>query len=181
MNMDEMYEQIINEQVEENKTEGFRIDDDGKAEWALKKIAQEKQELKKYNSVCDAMIDEYNAKKIKAEQKYENNTQFLRDQLQEYFGTVERKRTKTQENYKLPSGKLVLSYPKVKFVRDEEILTNWLENNQLDEFVKIKKSTDWKELKKKVQVSGSSIVTEDGEVVDGIIAEETEAEFKVEV
>jgi hypothetical protein len=174
---DNLAMQIIDEQFEE----GFQINSDALAEWALKKIAEERAEAQRYINVCDTMITEYVMKKQKAQERLESETGYLKGKLQEYFATVPHKATKTQEAYKLPSGTLKLKYGTPEFIRDEEKLVNWLEENGHEDKVKIKKTADWAEFKKLVTVSFDKVLTADGEVVEGITAQERPNTFEVEI
>ena len=85
--------QIIDEQFDE----GFIINNDNLAEWALKKISEERAEAQRYINVCDTMINEYSLKKQKATEQLNNKTGYLTAKLQEYFATVPHKASKTQE------------------------------------------------------------------------------------
>jgi phage host-nuclease inhibitor protein Gam len=169
--------QIIDEQFEE----GFKIDNDGLAEWALKKIAEEQAESQRYINVCDTMIAEYTRKRQKAQEQLETKTAYLKQKLQEYFATVPHKATKTQETYKLPSGTLKLKLPSVEFVRDDTALVEWLKNNGYGDKVKIKESPDWAEFKKLVTVSFDKVLTADGEIVEGVTVQEKPSSFEVEI
>jgi translation initiation factor IF-2 len=88
----EIIDIVIDEKSEES--EGFVIDRDEKAEWALRKIAEEKAEAQRYMNVCRSMISEYEEKIRKEEEKLKNKTSFLEGQLQRYFESVSHKVTK---------------------------------------------------------------------------------------
>ncbi len=173
---------IIDEALEEQTPsgEGFAIDSDSKAEWALRKIAEERAEALRYINVCQTMINEYQEKIRKAEEKLKSRTSNLEIQLRQYFETVARKVTKTQESYKLPSGTLKLKQPSPEFQRDEAQLLNWLKENALAEYIKVEEKPNWMELKKKVRISGASIVTEEGQIVDGVKVIEKTPVFEIE-
>ena len=169
---------IIDEAIE---FEGFVIDNDVKAEWALKKISEEKAEAQRYINICDTMISEYTFKKQQATEKLESKISGLRSLLQQYFETVPHKATKTQETYKLPSGQLKMKYPGPEFARDEEKLLNYLKENGMPEYIQTKESAKWADLKKVVTVSGDKVITEDGQIVDGVTVVERPPVFEVEV
>jgi phage host-nuclease inhibitor protein Gam len=99
--------------------------------------------------------------------------------LEKYFGTVQHKVTATEENYRLPSGKLVMKKPSMEFERDDESLLSWLKENGHPEFIKTKESVDWSSLKKTLVVVGGSVTDEDGQIVPCITAVEKPAEFKI--
>ena len=127
------------------------------------------------------MISEYRFKIDQYQQQIDNKTSYLKSQLQQYFETVDRKKTKTQETYKLPSGTLKKKYPSPDFIRDEEKLLKWLKDSNMTDLIKTKESADWATLKKAIQIEGTNVVTEDGEIVDGITVQEKDPVFDIEV
>ena len=169
--------QIIDEIVE---SEEFSIDNDHKAEWALRKIAEETIESQRYANVCDTVIAEYEFKKQKNKEQLDNKTSYLKQKLLEYFNSVEHKKTKTQETYKLPSGTLKLKYQSPECVRDDETLLKWLKESDKNEYVKVKESVDWAELKKIAQINGDKALTGDGEIIEGVTVVERSPKFDIE-
>jgi len=161
--------------------EQFTVDSDSKAEWAINQIKEQYTERDRLIKVCDEQIEIYNLKKEEYQKKCEDKTSYLKSMLQQYFATVEHKSTKTQESYELPSGKLRLKYPKEKFKIDDSKLLEWLKDNARIEYIETKVSPKWGEFKKAVAVVGNKVVTEEGQVVEGVAVEMTEPEFVVEV
>ncbi|MCX7921945.1 MAG: host-nuclease inhibitor Gam family protein [Clostridia bacterium] len=182
MNNDNLALKIIDEIIDDQSDtqEGFIIDNDTKAEWALRKIAEERAETQRYINVCKTMINEYQTKIQQAEEKLKGKTSFLEAQLQRYFESVPHNRTKTQETYKLPAGTLKVKYSPPEFKRDDEQLIKWLKENSLDEFLKVEEKANWSELKKKIRISGDIAITEDGQIVEGIKVVEKTPVFEVE-
>ena len=174
-------EVIADLEFEQPNYEPFRIDNDEKAEWALAKLREEQAEAQRIMNVCRSMIMHYEEQMKKAEEDFEKKTAYLRSQLEQYFDSVEKRRTKTQEVYKLPSGILRRKYPKPEFKRDEDKLLQWLKDRQMSEYIKIKESPDWANLKKAIQVVGNKAVDENGEVVEGITVVDRPPVFEVEV
>lgn len=113
----------------------------------------------------------------------DNEVGFFENKLREYFSSLDNvKTTKTQATYNLPSGKLLLKQREPEFVKDDAKLVEWLENNELNQLVKIKKSPDWATLKKDVSIVNNKVVsTYTGEIVEGITVIQRDPEFKVEV
>ena len=172
--------------IDEQFGEGFKIDNDNLAEWAVCKIAEDKAEFQRLINVCETKVLEYQEKIRKYQEQLDRKTSGLKGALQMYFETVPHKATKTQETYKLPSGTLKKKFGTPEFVRDDVKLVEWLENRG-DEFskqyIKVKKSADWTNLKKDLPyvVNGDKIITPDGEVVDGVTVNERPDSFEVEV
>lgn len=165
--------------MEEN--ENFAINDDKAAEWALKKIAAETAEAKRLTDVCDEMIAEYALKKAQYAEQLESKTAYLKGLLNGYFLTVPHKETKTQETYKLPSGKLVYKYAKPKYEVDNLVLADFLANNGYNEFVEVTPKAKWGDFKKLVDVVDGKVVDENGQIVEGVSVEMTQPEFEVEI
>ena len=165
--------------------DGFVIDTDAKAEWALAKIRAARSER-------DRMIEWYKAKINEITEQTEAETAYLEGMLSGYFRMTEQahKRTKTQETYSLPSGKLILKKQNPEYKRDDKKAVAWLKENGFPQFVKIKEELDWSSLKDASEAVNGQIVcgekiTEDGEIipliVDGINVVEREEKFVVEV
>lgn len=170
--------EMLDEAIEQSE---FKIDTDQKAEWALNVIREEQAEAQRLINVCNSQILYYQSEARKVQDKLENKTGNLKAMLFEYFQTVDRKTTKTQETYTLPSGKLKLKYPKPEFKRDDSKLVEWLENSGKTDYIKIKKSPDWATLKKAITVVGDKVADENGEIVEGVKVVEKEPEFTVEL
>lgn len=177
-------EKEINEYLEDvEETETWEIKSDEEAEWWIEKKAEELAEVRRYKISIENKINLLKEKLDKAKNEEENilvNRDFY---LQKYFETIDEKqlkKTKTQQKYRLPTLELVKKYPSPTFKRDDEKLSEWLENNKMNELVEIKKKAKWGELKKLTQIVGDQVVYIDtGEVVEGVEVEERPAEFKV--
>lgn len=159
--------------------ETFTIDTDQKARWAAKIIKEERNEADRVIALAKTEIERLQGKVIEYENCFDRRTANLKAMLLEYFGTVDKKTTKTQQTYDLVDYKLRLKKQNPEFVRDEQKLTAWAKENTPD-LVKIKETTDWASLKKLTVVQGENVVfIETGEVIDGITANEREDIFEV--
>ena len=153
--------------------ETFLIDNDQKADWALKKIKAERTELERIKELAEAEIAELE-QKIKDEQEAsERRCSYLKAALELYFDSVEHKHTKTQESYKLLHGTLVRKAGGVDYLRDDDKLTGWMQEHDYDDMVTIKTSPQWGNFKRLLSAdpeTGVVTVAETGEVVDGLKA-----------
>lgn len=163
--------------------EGFVIDTDAKAGWALQKIKEARADR-------DAWVAWYQQKIKEITEQTDFDTMNLERMLAEYFQTVPHKKAKTQESYSLPGGKLILKKQNPEYKRDDKKAVAWLKENGFSQYVKIKEELDWSSLKDASETVNGQIVcgekiTEDGEiiplVVDGINVIEREPKFVVEV
>ena len=169
--------EMLDEAIEQSE---FKIDTDQKAEWALNIIREEQAEAQRLINVCNSQILYYQSELKKVQDKMENKTGNLKAMLFEYFQTVPRKATKTQETYTLPSGKLKLKYPQPEYKRDDATLIKWLKDRDMTDYLKVSESPKWGELKKTVQGAGDKACI-DGEIIDGIQVVERQPVFDVEV
>lgn len=159
----------------EEEEAGFFVDDDQKADWCLQKIRECTEERDRWKAFYEARIK-------RMEDGCAYRIAFFEDKLKAYFATVPHKVTKTQENYQLPSGKLVYKRQGPEIDRKDDLLLPWLKENR-PEMVKVSESVDWSSLKKTLAFAenGRTMVTEDGEIVPGITVTERPDVFKVEV
>ena len=170
--------------IEETEKEEWRIKNDTEADWWIEVHEEKLTEVRRLKEQIDNKIVFY-MEKLKKVQEEENYIIEKRNgKLVEYFETLDEedmKETKTQIKYRLPSGELVKKFKSPEYKRDNKKLTEWLESNNMNKYIEIKKSPKWGELKNKTKVINGQVVTEDGEVVEGVEAIEREPEFKVEV
>lgn len=166
--------QIAAEIAEEAESDRFVIDDDGKADWAVRKIREAEAEIIQWRSYYKDALE-------KIEKRQQSRIEYLKAMLAAYFDTVPHHETKTQASYQLPSGKLVLKVGGPKFTTDDAVLAAWLKENNMTDLIKteIKEKPMWGELKKNVLVNGENVVTEDGEIVPGVTVEEQPPVFEI--
>ena len=178
--MRNMYE--LEEIMENPEDHVFLIDDDHKADWALRKIAEERKEADRIKAIAEQQIKELQMKIKHAEEVAERKTAFLKGCLAEYFQNVPHKSTKTQESYKLLSGSLIFKLPKQNMVKDDEKLIEYFRSNDMEEFIKTKESPAWGEFEKQLQIIDGNVVdTATGDVIDAVRVEETAGIFDVKI
>lgn len=160
----------------------FRITDDICADWAVRKIAKEREEYERLKEIGQQQIAAIEEKLEAAKRRYENGTSYLTRCLEGYFKTVPHKATKTTEKYRLLSGTLTLKKGGIKASANDEALVPWLKENGYGDLVKVTESAMWGDLKKKLTFAGGiAALEETGEIVEGVIITEAPDTFKVEV
>lgn len=160
--------------------ERFVIDNDKKADWAIEKIKDERAEFERLRKIALDRIAELNQRVKELQERTDRRTGNLEALLVEYFQTVTpTKLTKTQAQYELLSGKLVMKHQQPEFIRDEAALLSWAETTA-PEYVRVEKKVSWADLKKKADVSGEDVLYE-GEVIPGITAKARPDVFEVQV
>lgn len=181
MTAEEVTREIWEDETETGEEKApFTVDTDEKAEWAIRKIAEEKAECDRMVGCCQAMIESYQKKAQGYREKFEKRIQSLSILLEEYFRTVPAtKETKTQVKYDLPSGSLVLKKASTFLAPDAAKLTEWLASNDMNDYLKAVITPRWDAVKKQLEVQedGGLVFKETGEYLpEGIVAIETKAE-----
>lgn len=171
------------EEAGEAQDRRWRIADDGAADWAIKKIKTEKDELDRITALGEQEISHIKEQIERAKRRYEQNTAFLTSMLEHYFDTVEHKKTKAgTETYRLLHGQLVRKPGGIKAEQDQEKLVQWLRQNGREDLIKVEESARWGELKKELIFVGTvATLADTGEIVDGVTAAEQPPAFSVKV
>lgn len=173
--------EIIDNAIEElTSEEGFVVDTDLKAEWCVKKLAEEKQEMERIVKLCESMANEYKRAMQEVQERYQDKVRYFKGILAEYFDTVQTKATKTQATYKLPSATLKRKLGGLEYIRDDEKLVSWLKENGKNELIKVKEEAMWSELKKELIFKDGKAITADGEVVEAIKVKQMPDKFEID-
>lgn len=159
------------EDLADTENQRFRIQDDNQADWALRKIARARQDMKEAEETAAMEIEKINRWLDGQRDESLRTELFFTVLLQEYyeprFMTNPDKKT-----YKLPSGKVQRRTQQPLFDRDNEALLAWLKQRGMTDYVEVKETPKWGELKQQVQVVGEHVVIKDGplkgEIVDGV-------------
>lgn len=157
----------------EEPKDGWTCETDQDAEWCLLQIRRAQAEKERWKAHYKAALDSVTA-------SCDATIARMESFLMEYFATVPHKHTKTEENYSLPSGKLMIKAQNTAFEYDEQDVIKWLKANGKG-FVKTKESLDWDGLKETLSVIGDTVADEDGEIIPCINAIEREPVFKVQL
>lgn len=160
----------------------WRITDDGCADWACQKIAEEKAELDRITSLADSQIEKIQQRVEAAQRRYENGTRFLTGKLAEYFETVPHKTTKTKHSYRLLSGTLVKKIGGRTMKQDDDALLAYLKVSDNKDMIQTTEKPKWGDFKKRLEIVGGQIVDKTtGELVEGVQIIEKPDTFTVDV
>ncbi|MED3737236.1 host-nuclease inhibitor Gam family protein [Virgibacillus pantothenticus] len=167
--------------IEQQEQQPFVIDDDSKADWALRKIklAQaKKEELSNFVQVEMEKLEAYQAQEQK---KLDDEI----DRMQGYLSAYALQKRENDPEFKsqnLPNGRLRFVKQQPKYHYDDKVLIESLKKAERSDLIKIKETPDKATLKKVfVPNDGKLIDPDTGEVVEGVTIEEREEAFKVEV
>ena len=165
-------------------SEHWVCDSDGKAKWVC-------EQIKQIEDNRDYMVAWYQEQIKKAKETAEFERMKWEGYLAAYFDTVPHRKAAKSESYAFPGGKLVLKQQEPEYKKDEQAVIAFLKEKNVPQFVKVKETLDWDNLKKSCAgaVDGKMLFTEevneDGEIVPvyvpGIEVVDREPKFVVEV
>lgn len=175
-----MSEAVLTDAIRER----FEVDNDMKAEWCLNKIRKARAEQQREKAELQRQMQFYKDQMELVDREADEEVAHFEAMLRPYFNSrVDEgfaKAAKTQVTYKLPTGKLVLKKQEPEYERTDGLLLEWVKKNR-PELVKVEESVEWLKLKKQVKIDGNSFVTEDGEIIPGVVVKEREDKFFAEV
>lgn len=167
---------------EEAAPRTFRIADDDCADWAIRKISEERAERDRIVGLAKAQAARLQEEIDRAERRYSQNTDFLTGCLADYFRSVPHRKTKSTEKYRLLSGTLTLKLGKATPKADDEKLVAWLKENGHGDLVKIEEKAKWGDLKKQLTINGTlACMADTGEIVEGVTVEQSPDVFTVDL
>ena len=160
-------------------TDDWACDSDEKAEWCLYMIRKANESIKSWEEHYNQQMERIRQRE---QRKIDRMNLYLRKYLMALRERGLTKATKTADSYALPSGTLKIKRGTWDYQRDPEALVNWLELEELGEFVKIKKEPKWGDLKKLTVTmdNGDVAMKDSGEIVQGVRAVMKPDEFVIE-
>lgn len=169
--------------IPEEQQEGFKIDSDSKAEWAVKRIKEAEREQNRLLALVDEERAELDVREKEILENYAKKTDGLKALLEEYlraqYAKEEARETNTQITYQLLSGKLVYKKSSLELKQNADVLVNWCKEH-LPDAVKVTYTPKWAEIKKNIKVvDGIPVYAPTGEVVDGVEEAYVASKFNV--
>ena len=152
-------------------------EDDGAADWCLRKIRENESQIAKNELDAKAEVERIqrwleavNAPMKKDKEHFENVLREYAEQALE----GKKKRSMT-----LPNGKFGFRKVPPKIKQNDEALLEYAKTSAPD-YVKVKESVDWAGLKKSCKQDGDHYVTPDGEILPGVTVTEQGPKFYVD-
>lgn len=169
--------------IPEEQQDGFKIDSDSKAEWAVKRIKEAEREQNRLLALVDEERAELDVREKEILDNYAKKTDGLKAMLEEYlraqYAKEEARETNTQITYQLLSGKLVYKKSGLELKQNADVLVNWCKEH-LPDAVKVTYTPKWAEIKKNIKVvDGVPVYAPTGEVVDGVEEAYVASKFNV--
>lgn len=169
--------------IPEEQQDGFKIDSDSKAEWAVKRIKEAEREQNRLLALVDEERAELDVREKEILDNYAKKTDGLKALLEEYlraqYAKEEARETNTQITYQLLSGKLVYKKSSLELKQNADVLVNWCKEH-LPDAIKVTYTPKWAEIKKNIKVvDGIPVYAPTGEVVDGVEEAYVASKFNV--
>lgn len=163
--------------------EAWKIDNDRAADWAVRRVKENRSELARLEELADAQVARIMEKVREEQDKTAKRNAYLIQLLNDYavsLGPDGLKETKTQYKYKLLSGELIITKAKEAMeVADEAALLAYLDAD-LPDYVKVTKKPMWGEYKKQLAITGGHVIDRDtGEIIPGVEVVEKPSSFDV--
>ena len=169
--------------IPEEQQDGFKIDSDSKAEWAVKRIKEAEREQNRLLALVDEERAELDVREKEILDNFARKTDGLKALLEEYlraqYAKEEARETNTQITYQLLSGKLVYKKSGLELKQNADVLVNWCKEH-LPDAIKVTYTPKWAEIKKNIKVvDGVPVYAPTGEVVDGVEEAYVASKFNV--
>lgn len=160
--------------------ERFKIINLESANWAFRKLKAIEEKEAEIEKLMDKELKRIQDWAHHDLDKCKDSKQFFEFLLEEYF----REQKELDPNFKLstPYGKVSSRKQQSKWNYDDEKVLEWLEQNDMN-LIRMKYiyELDKAEIKKKFKIAGNNVVTEDGEIVEGITIEEQPDSITIKV
>ena len=173
----------------------YAITSDAEAGWAMRRIKTIREKRDRYVALCRERYEAYTlvikAEIDNCEKQAGYDEQYLTTALRTYYdgqpeSVFDTSKKTGVRNLRLPEGKLVLKPAGKKLAHDDDALLKALRESGMAQYIRIKESPAWDEIKKAVVVGedGTAQIPDiDGALtpVEGVWQEATPATFSVEV
>lgn len=150
--------------IEEPAREPFVVDDDSKADWAMRKLASIRRKQADNKAIFDRELQRVTDWLQKVNTDLERDAEWFEANLRPY---ALQERSKDRKSIVLPHGTIKTVAGRVKFdIEDETKLIEWAEKNA-PELVRVKKEVDKKALGALNQ-SEDKVISTQGEIVPAV-------------
>lgn len=156
----------------------FKIRSIEQSNWAFRKLKALDEKVNEVTELANKEIDRILEWKENELKQVGRSKEFFEGLLTEYFVTEREKDSKFKIS--TPYGKVSARKSQDKWTYENDKVLKWLKENDT-ELIRIKEEINKAELKKKYQVINGQVVTEDGEIVEGITVTEQPDSITIKV
>lgn len=169
------------DQQEGVEERGFVVDNEQKANWALRKIKQMREQIEKTNSIAESEIQNIEQWSSEENDKCLQSIDYFQSLLAEYAMNLKDKDPKFK-SLKLPNGRIGFRKRQPKWTYDDDKVLQALKDAEMDDLIRVRESPKKDDIKKVFEVINGRVVNPNtGEVIEGITVEEQPDNFNVVV
>lgn len=156
-------EENDNDEVEKKQ---FEIEDLSGVDWALRKIQKNNERLKETKDYVDNEKTKYDLLYKRQQEMIENNNQYLQYLIKNFLDI----KREEDPKYKITTAIGTVSTRKsTNWKYDDEKLLDFFKKNDMTKFIRVKEEVNKVDFKKEAIVTDSGVVvTEAGEIIDGV-------------
>lgn len=166
-----LYMNDLNEMPTEEERQRFRIEDLSSLNWAMRKLTAIEAKKAEVNNLANDEIERIEHYRKSELDKLADSEDFFKSLIQDY---ASRKRAEDPKykSEKTPYGSIGFRKQQPKWIYDDQALVEFLEANDRDDLIRVKKEPVKTEIKKIFRVDKGFAIDEHGQIVEGIRVEE---------
>ena len=157
------------------RQDGFAIDDDGAADWGLRKIGEAEARMRRDRATAEAEAERWRVWQAKRGEQHQATIDRMQSLLSAYYDQLKASGmlSHKSKSYRLPSGVLQARVHEIQWVRKDADLLAWAKGIKGADLVETKESPRWAEIKKRVapetnQIGAPAVDMVTGEYVPGL-------------
>ena len=154
------------EEVQEDRLNAFEITDDRSASWVFRRLKAVNEKIAGVDRLAGSEIERIKMWKEKEKARFENDKAYFEGLITKYVDVKSREDSKFKLSTPWGSAKVKKQRDGIEY-EDEKVI-GWLKANDREDLIRVKEEIMKTELKKAYKEQGEYLITEDGEIVDGV-------------
>ena len=165
------------DEQEQVNDERFIVDDDQKANWALRKISELQKEVERNTKLAEQEIDKIKQWETTQNKQIGDSILYFEGLLNEY-AIKQREIDPEFKSMSLPNGRFGFRKQQPKWEYNDEKVLSYLEQAGMNDLIRTTRVPNKAEIRKIFEVVDDKVINkETGEVVEGIEIEQREEKF----
>jgi phage host-nuclease inhibitor protein Gam len=164
---------------ESNQSEGFKVTDDYKADWALRKYRSYQERIELNESLAEKERKRIEDWLSSENEKLKQKQSFFENHLIAY--AIGERDNNDRKTISLPNGTISTRQGSDSTtIEDKESILGWLKENNHSDVIKVKEELDLTEFKKQIVIDGEKVIWKDtGEIVQGVSVKNGKLSLKI--
>ena len=159
--------------------DGFKVNDESKANWALRKIKELQEEKEKNIAFAEKEISNIDLWLSQENEKAQRDIDYFQGLLSAY-ALEKRDEDPKFKSLKLPNGSIRFKKQQPAFKYDNAALLDYLKKSEETDLIRIKEEPNKSAIKKLFIVQDDSLINPNtGEIVEGVTIEKRDDKFEV--